>query len=323
MKKPLLPFTSAGLAALALGLVLLGGCKPQPATPDAKAGAPSDKPPVIGVTLLNLSAEFVSALDRTMKAEARKLGAELVVNDAQLSADRQIQQVESFVAQKLDAVILNPCQVDGSSPAVDAALRAGIPIVNVNSETRSAPTAFIGSRDEDAGRMAMEFVAQRLNGRGNVVIIEGAMGQAAQIKRYHGAQEVLARHPGLKVVASQTADWDRAKAISLMENWLESRRGGIDAVFAENDEMAMGALLALEQAGVKSKVVVIGVDGIPDALAAVKAGRLDATIFQDAQGQGSAAVAVALQIIRKQPYAKETLIPFRLVTRENVTEFMK
>jgi inositol transport system substrate-binding protein len=240
-----------------------------------------------------------------------------------LSAERQIQQVEGFVAQKLDAVILNPCQVEGSSPAVDSALRAGIPIVNVNSETRSTPTAFVGSRDEDAGRMAMEFIAQRLRGTGNLVIIEGPMGQAAQVKRNTGAKEVLVRNPGLKLLATQSAEWDRAKAITLMENWNESYRGKIDAVFAENDEMAMGALLALEQAGLKSKVVVIGVDGIADALAAVKAGRLEATVFQDADGQGRAAVDVATDIVRHRPYAKDTLIPFKLVTRENVGEFIK
>ena len=231
--------------------------------------------------------------------------------------------MEGFVAQKLDGVILNPCQVDGSSPAVDAALEAGIPVVNVNSETRSAPTAFVGSRDEDAGGMAIEFIAERLHDTGTLVIIEGPQGQAAQVKRATGAKEVLAKHPGLKLLAMQSADWDRAKAITLVENWIQSYQGKIDAVFAENDEMAMGALLALEQAGLKSKVTVVGVDGIGDALAAVKAGRLDATIFQDAHGQGSTAVDVAVAIVRHQPYPKESLIPFKLVTHDNVGDFLK
>ena len=309
----------AALVLLALGLVATSGCGPDRAAVGAPEGAA--RRPVVGVSLLNSSAEFIASLDLAMRDEARKLGVELIVNDAQLSAERQIQQVEGFVAQGVDAVILNPCQVDGSSPAVDAARRAGIPLINVNSETRSQPTAFVGSLDEEAGRMAMDYIATRLNGKGNVAIIEGPMGQAAQAKRFRGAQEVLARFPELKVVATQPADWDRAKAISLMENWLQARRSGIDAVFAENDEMAMGAVLALEQAGLKQRVVVIGVDGIADALAAVKAGRLDATIFQDAEGQGRTAVAVALQIVRRRPFTRETLIPFRLVTRENVAEF--
>jgi inositol transport system substrate-binding protein len=311
---------AAALAGIALALAIFSSCKPSsPAT----GSTPAEKKITIGVSLLNLSAEYIAQLDHAMKAEADKLGVQLVVNDAQLSADRQIQQVESFVAQKLDAVILNPCQVDGSSPAVDAALAAKIPIVNVNSETRAAPSAFVGSQDEDAGRMAMEFIAQKLNGRGSLVMIEGPLGQAAQVKRNQGAREVLARHPELKIIATQSAEWDRAKAITLTENWIESYRGGFDAVLAENDEMAMGALLALEQAGLKKKVVVIGVDGIADALAAVKAGRLDATVFQDANGQGRAAVDVTVSIVRGQPFAKNTLIPFKLITRDNVQEFTK
>jgi inositol transport system substrate-binding protein len=313
-------FSSAALASVALTLAILGGCKPRPTT---GTNASAEKKIVIGVTVLNLSAEYIATLDRAMQSEADKLGVKLITNDAQLSADRQIQQVEGFVAQKLDAVILNPCQVDGSSPAVDIAHTAGLPVINVNSETRSTPTAFVGSRDDDAGRMAMEYISERLHGAGNVVIIEGPMGQAAQMKRYSGAREVLARNPWLKLIASQAADWDRAKAISLTENWLQSYPGGINAIFAENDEMAMGALLALEQAGMKSKVVVIGVDGITDALDAVKTGRLDATIFQDAQGQGRAAVDVAVRIVRRQAYDQQTLIPFKLVTHENIGAFAK
>src|SRR5439155_8838372 len=103
------------------------------------------------------------------------------------------------------------------SPAVDKAIAAGIPIVNVNSETRSAPTAFVGSKDEEAGRVAMEYIAKRLGGKGEIVMMHGFMGQAAQIKRDQGAREVLARNPGMKLIADQTADWDRAKGISQSE----------------------------------------------------------------------------------------------------------
>jgi inositol transport system substrate-binding protein len=314
------PFHSvARLAAAALAIAALGGCRPAAAP---AGGSPASRKITFGVSLLNLSSEFIVQLNRTMQAEADRLGIALIVNDAERSADKQIQQVEGFAAEKVDVVILNPCEVDGSSPAVTAAIEAGIPIVNVNSETRATPTAFVGSRDEDSGRMAMEYIAGRLHGKGAVVMMEGYMGQAAQIKRDQGARDVIARNPGMKLIAVQTADWDRAKAISLMENWIESYRGGIDAVFAQNDEMAMGAVLALEQAGLKSKVVVAGVDGISDALAAVKAGRLDATVFQDALGQGRTAVDVAAAIYRHQPYAKETLIPFQLVTRDNISKFV-
>jgi inositol transport system substrate-binding protein len=193
----------------------------------------------------------------------------------------------------------------------------------VNSETRSAPTAFVGSHDEESARIAMDYIAQRLKGRGNVVMMHGFMGQAAQIKRDQGAREVLAKYPDLKLLAEQTAEWDRAQAVTLMENWIQSFGARIDAVYAQNDEMAMGALIALEQAGRKDKVVVAGVDAIADALQAVQDGRLDATVFQDAQGQGGAAVETAFRIARKQPYQKQTYIPFQLVTRSNVARYRK
>jgi len=299
------------VAACVVGaLVLAAGCsKP--------SGPGGDGKPVIGVSLLNLSSEFIVQLDKAMQARAAELGVRLIVNDAQRSAERQVQQVENFVAQKVDAIILNPCEVEASSPAVDKALAAGIPIVNVNSETRTAPTAFVGSRDEESGRLAMEYVVKRLGGQGNLLIMHGFMGQAAQLKRDQGAKEVLARTPGVKLLAEQTAEWDRAKAMALMENWIQSYGARVNAVFAHNDEMAMGALLALEQAGKKKGVVVVGVDAIADAMQAVRDGRLDATVFQDAKGQGGAAVETALKIVRKQPYEKETFIPFRLITKDN------
>jgi inositol transport system substrate-binding protein len=306
--------------ATAGALLFAGGCQRSDRSrsqPGAKGGGP-----VIGVSLMNLSSEFIVMLQRAMEDKAKEMGVRLIVNDAERSAEKQVRQVEGFVAQDVDAIILNPCEVEASAPAVDRAIDAGIPVVNVNSETRSAPTAFVGSRDEESGRIAMEYIAQRLSGRGNVVVMHGFMGQAAQIKRDSGAREILAKHPGLKVLADQTAEWDRAKAMSLMENWIQSYGDRIQAVFAQNDEMAMGALIAIEQAGLKGKVVVAGVDAITDALQAVKDGRLDATVFQDARGQGGAAVETAFKLARGEPVRKEVFIPFRLVTRDNVGEFL-
>lgn len=306
------------LGTLLAAVLVLGSCSGS----RSGSGAPASGP-VIGVSLLNLSNEFIVMLNKTMDQKAKELGVRLIVNDAQRSAETQVRQVESFVAQKVDVVILNPCEVEASSPAVEKATAAGIPVVNVNSETRTPPTAFVGSRDEDAGRIAMQYIAQRLGGKGNVVMMHGFMGQAAQIKRDQGAREVLAANPGLHLLANQTAEWDRAKGMSLMENWLQSYGDKINAVFAQNDEMAMGALIAIEQAHKKDKIVVVGVDAIADALQAVRDGRLDATVFQDAKGQGGAAVETAVKIIRHQPYEKQVLIPFQLVTRENVNQYIK
>ncbi|HNX33901.1 MAG TPA: sugar ABC transporter substrate-binding protein [Kiritimatiellia bacterium] len=298
-------------------LALLCGCG-RSGSPEARDGRP-----VIGVSLLNLSNEFVVTLREAMEARAKELGVMLIVNDAQRSPERQVQQIETFIAQKVDAVVLNPCEVEASSPAVEKALAAGIPVVNVNSVTKAVPSAFVGSRDEESARLGMAYIAERLQGQGGVLMMEGYMGQAAQIKRSEGASEMLAKHPGLRLLAAQTAEWDRAKAVTLMENWLQAYGTSARAVFAQNDEMAMGVLLALERAGRKKDIVVVGVDAIADALQAVRAGRLDATVFQDGQGQGRGAVETALHLIRKEPVAKETYIPFQLVTKENAADFTK
>src|SRR5208282_6205029 len=137
-------------------LLLLGfaaGCdKPSPLD---KTSSP--KPLVIGVSVMNMANEYIVSLNDAMLAEAKKSGVQLIVNDAQRSPEKQVEQVETFVAQQVDAVILNPCEVEASSPAVDKALAAGIPIVNVNSETISKPTAFVGSHDEESARLAMEY----------------------------------------------------------------------------------------------------------------------------------------------------------------------
>jgi len=311
-----------GRASILLAcLALLSGCGS--GAPNGRGtGTAKDGQVVIGVSLLNLSNEFIVMLHGAMEAKAKELNVRLIVNDAERSAEKQVRQAESFIAQKVDAIILNPCEVEASSPAVDKARAAGIPIVNVNSETRSAPTAFIGSRDEESARIAMEYIARRLGGTGNVLMMHGFMGQAAQIKRDRGAREVLAKYPGLKLLADQSAEWDRAKAIALMENWTQAYGPRINALFAQNDEMGMGALIALERARMKDKVVLASVDAIADALKAVKDGRLDATVFQDARGQGSGAVETALKIVRKQPYEMTVFIPFQLVTRENVDRFL-
>ena len=277
---------------------------------------------VIGVSLLNVSYEFIVNIKEAMEIRAQELGVRLIINDAERSAEKQIQQIESFIAQRVDAIILNPCEVEASSPAVDKAIQAKIPIVNVNSETRSVPTAFVGSRDEQSAEIAINFLAERLEGKGRIVMLSGYPGQAAEIKRSQGAKSTLKKHAGLQLIAEQTANWSREEGMALMENWLQAYKDEIDGVFAQNDEMGMGALQALESAGVKDRIVLVGVDAIADALKAVKDGRLDATVFQNAKGQGSRAVETALQIIRGEPYEEAVFIPFELVTAENVDEYL-
>jgi inositol transport system substrate-binding protein len=307
---------AAGRAVCALSLSFLSGCK--------KAEPRKEGEILIGFSSRDLSAEYTAKLSEAIVAYAQtKPGVKVVMVDAQSDVQKQFSQVENFVAQKVDAIILNPCELEASTPAVDYVKKAGIPIVLVNQTTKSVGDSYIGSNDFEAGRIAMEAIAKRLDGQGGVLMLHGIMGTSAQLQREAGAREVFAKYPGLKLIDHQTASWDRAKAMALTENWIQAHKGKFSAVFAHNDEMAMGALLALERAGLKKDVYVIGIDAIAQALSAVKEGRLDATVFQDAVGQGKGSVDAAIQLAKKQPCAKETMIPFQLVTRENVTQFLK
>ncbi|GAB4039965.1 substrate-binding domain-containing protein [Spirosoma jeollabukense] len=276
---------------------------------------------IVGATMLSMQNEFIVNVHDEMEKKAQELGVELITVDAERSALKQIEQVESFIAQKVDVIIMNPCEVEASSPAVTKALAAKIPIINVNSETSTKPSAFVGSDDVESAKIALKFIADKLGGKGNILMMQGYMGQAAQIKREQGAKDVLKNYPGLKIIAQQTAEWDRAKAMSLMENWIQSYGSQINAVFAQNDEMGLGAVKALTAAGLKNKVIVVSIDAIPDALQAVKKGELDATVFQNAQQQGAQAIETAVKLAKGQPYNKETLIPFQLVTKENLAKF--
>lgn len=275
----------------------------------------------VGVSMLSMQNEFIVKVHDALAKQAEKEGIELITVDAERSALKQVEQIESFIAQNVDAIIMNPCEVEGSSPAVTKALAAKIPIINVNSETSAKPSAFVGSDDVESARIAMKFIADKLGGKGNVVMMHGYMGQAAQIKREQGAQEILKQYPNLKLMAHQTGEWDRAQAMSLMENWIQSYGSRINAVFAQNDEMGLGAVKALTDAGLKDKVIVVSIDAIPDALQAVKKGTLDATVFQNAEQQGSKAIEAAIKAAKGESYQKETLIPFQLVTKANVEQF--
>ncbi|MFC5411087.1 sugar ABC transporter substrate-binding protein [Larkinella bovis] len=289
----------------------------------SSSGENGEKKLTVGVSMLSMQNEFIVNVNDEIEKKAKESGVELITVDAERSALKQIEQIESFIAQGVDAIIMNPCEVEASSPAVTKALAANIPIINVNSETTAKPTAFIGSDDVESARIAMKFIAEKLGGKGNILMMHGYMGQAAQIKREQGAREVLKQYPGLKLMAHQTAEWDRAKAMSLMENWIQSYGNTINAVFAQNDEMGLGAVKALTDAGLKDKVLVVSIDAIPDALQAVQKGTLDATVFQNAEQQGAQAIETAIKIANGQPYEKQILIPFQLVTKENLANFMK
>ena len=272
---------------------------------------------VIGVSMLSMQNEFIQQVADALEKSAKTANVELIVVDAERSSLKQVEQVESFISQQVDAIILNPCEFEASSPAVEKAQKAGIPIVNVNSSTKSKPDAFVGSDDAESANMAMELIAKHLNGKGNVLMIQGYMGQAAQLDRERGAKAVLSKYPGLKLLASQTGEWDRAKSMSLMENWIQSFGDQVQAVFAQNDEMGLGAVQALMDAKKKANVYVVSVDGIQDARKSVEQGNLDATLIQNAEKQGSESLRMAIELAQKKNIKESSImIPFEIFQKK-------
>ena len=278
----------------------------------------------IGVTLMDFSTEFGIGLKDYMTAKADAMGdVELTVVDAGGDAAKQLQQVETFISQKVDAIIMQPQEQEACSPAIDKAKAAGIPIINCNSLTITEPDAYVGSNDSESAEIAMTYIAEQLGGKGNVLMMHGHPGQTAEVKRTEGAMDILAQNPDMTLLDEQTADWDRAEAMTLMENWIQAYGDQINAVFCQNDEMALGARNALVQAGKKDNVLVVGVDAIDDALQSVKDGKMDATVYQDCKGQAEGAIEAAYKLAKGESVEKEILIPFILVTTENVDEYLK
>ena len=279
----------------------------------------------IGVALPDFDDKWLSYLQDGMMDYEKKAGnIEGVYVDAMNDAAKQMSQVETFISQGVDAIAIVPVDTESVGTIVDMANGADIPIVVVNRvyEDIKDATAYVGGNSIDSGIIQMEQVSKLLGGKGNIAIMNGTPGHEAEIKRTEGNKQVLAENPGMKVVLEKNADFDRAKGITLMENWLQSGEK-IDAVVANNDEMAIGAIMALEAAGKLEGVVIAGIDGTPDALEYVKSGKLQVSVFQDAVGQGAKGLEIAVKAAKGEKVEKMNYIDFELITPENVDTYVK
>lgn len=278
----------------------------------------------IGCTVYYMT-EFVTLMVEGMEQRADKLGCDLVMLDAQQDAQNQITQVENLIAQKVDVIIVAAVDSDAILPAMEMCEDAGIPLVGVNMLFNTEePYHYVGPDDVLAGELEMQNAIDAIGGEGNIVILEGPIGQSAQIQRLEGNQNVLDKYKGkIEVLADQTANWSREEALTLVENWLESFSGQIDAIVAHNDEMALGAIQALEAAGLTDKIVVTGVDAILDGCNAVKDGTLLGTVYQDAELEGSEAVQKAYDVLEGKVTEKElSYIDMKWITKDNVDELL-
>ena len=304
----------------ALGLALLA------ATPAAAQD--------IGISLSNFDDVFFTSMREGMAEEAEKTGASLQTEDARLDIGRQLSQVQNFVAQGVDAIIVNPVDATATRAMTQSAVAAGIPLIYVNRDPvdgMPAGTWFVGSRDLEGGTLQAQEVCRLLGGKGRVSIIMGDLAYESARLRTQAVEDVLQTDEckGIEVMEKQAGRWTRISGMDLMTNWLSTGQVP-DAVIANNDEMAIGAIQAMQSIGqavaatpADGAVIVAGFDATADALNEVARGKMATTVFQDAYGQGAGSVRIAADVIKGATAEQMTWIPYQLVTPENYNDFMK
>ena len=305
--------------ALVMLLSVLSACAPAAATEPAASGGTIK----IGLTMKFDDLWLTTLRDAMTSYANSQSGVELIAVDSKEDVATQLAQVENFVAQKVDAIIIIPANTDAADPMTKAAQDAGIPLVYVNRIPSNLPegVAYVGSDSIQAGIMQAEWLADKLGGKGNVVIMNGDLAQEAAQKRTEGEKQVFAKYPDIKIIREDTGNWSRDQGLSLMENWLASG-DQIDAVASNNDEMAIGAIQAIDAAGQLGNILVGGVDASPDALQEMDKQRLNVTVFQNAKGQGEGGIKAAIALARGETIDQITWIPFELVTPENYKDYM-
>lgn len=264
-------------------------------------------------------------MDKQAKSYPKSDGVQLQFEDARADVVKQLSQVENFISQKVDAIIVNPVDTASTARISKAAIEAGIPLVYVNRRPDQADlpkgVAAVTSNDEEAGRLQMQYIADKLGGKGKIVILLGDLANNSTTNRTKGVKEILAKYPGIKIEQEQSGVWLRDKGMTLVNDWLTQGRE-FDAVLANNDEMAIGAAMALKSAGTKpGSVLIAGVDGTPDGLSAISKGEMTVSVFQDAKGQGVGSLEAARRMAKKETIEQNIVIPFKLITPDNVKDF--
>jgi inositol transport system substrate-binding protein len=282
---------------------------------------------VIGVSMAHFDDNWLTILRTAMSDYAPEFpDFVLQFNDAQGDVGRQLSQIQNFVAQGAAAIIVNAADTAATPSMTKVAREAGVPLVYVNRKpaegTLPAGVVFVGSDDRQAGTLQMEELARLMNHRGNVAIMVGELASSGGQLRTEAVEEVVAKYPGMKIVEKQVGNFQRERGLDLMNNWLTAGTR-IDAIAANNDEMAIGAIMAIQQAGLSSGAILVGgVDATPDGLRELAKGTLAVTVFQNARGQGRGALDAAVTLSRGETVDSFVWIPFELVTRDNYTSFL-
>ncbi|APG94350.1 substrate-binding domain-containing protein [Sinorhizobium americanum] len=288
----------------------------------------------IGVSMQSFDNNFQTLLRNGLSERASAVnGVSLQIEDAQTDISKQRSQVDNFIASGVDAIIMTVADTSAAPGISEAAQKAGIPLVYLNLEPENIDQlperqAYVGSKETDSGRLGAEAACELLKAKGRAgdaqaYILMGDLAHQASRDRTSSVKETLAAGDckGVTIADEQSAAWTRTNAMDLTTNWITAGRP-IDVIFANNDEMAIGAIQALKAAGVSmDEVIVVGIDATQDALAAMAAGDLDVTVFQNAKGQSASAVDAAVALAQGKSIDKEVWVPFELVTPKNMAEY--
>jgi len=278
----------------------------------------------IGVAAANYDDKWMTYMHDGFRESAEEFGVKITMVDGKNDLAIQQSQIDTLITQGVDAIVIVPIDAKSIGPILDETESAGIPLVAVNRIPEepyfSRLATYVGSVEVLAGKMQAEKIAELLDGKGNVVIMNGELGHPGMLGRTQGNKDVLAQYPDIHIIRENTALWSRAKGIVLMENWIQAGEK-IHAVLANNDEMAIGAAMALEQVGMLKDVLVSGVDATPDALEFMEEGKLDVTVFQDAYGQGRGGIEAAIKAARGETLPDFWEIPYEVVTPDLVDEY--
>jgi len=312
-------WTAARLGCLVpLAALVLAGCRKDGGGEDAF---------VVGFSQMGHDNPWRMAQTASLREEAAKRGYELVVTDAQDQTAKQVADVEDLIARRVDVILLAPREFEGLTPALQAAREANIPVILVDREAAGTPgedfVTFLGSNFVEQGRRAAEWLVKETGGTAGIVELTGTPGSSVAADRAKGFRDVIAEHPGMTILASQTGEFSRANGQRVMQNVAQSLGRRITAVYAHNDEMALGAIQALRSSGLEpgKDVVVVSVDGQRAALEAIERGELGATVESNPRF-GPIAFDTIEQLRRGETIPPKKLITDRFFDRTNAAQFV-
>lgn len=290
------------LLALAATAALLAG-----------AGTAAQAAEKLALVVSTLNNPFFVSLKDGAQAQAKKMGFDLIVLDSQNDPAKELSNVEDVLNKGVKALLINPTDSDAVKAAVRTANRAHVPVITLDRSANGGKVAtHIASDNVAGGKMAGDEIIKLLGGKGKVAELQGVPGTSAARDRGKGFHEAIAADKGIDLVASQPADFDRTKGLNVMENILQANPD-IQAVFAQNDEMALGAVKAIEGSG--KKIYVVGFDGTDDGIKAVKDGTMAATVAQQPEQIGALGVEAAAKILKGEKVPAFTSVPLKLITK--------